>query len=425
MFLKLSYSTDKRFNTILRVITAITQDPAITDVASLVSRMTAASWNTDFTSGFDAANSEVIRTVNPSTASMRYAKPISNADVDQHTWMTRFEVYDDPGTYWHVQSKNSTNSNPATVNWSIGKTLSGTAWGASSLAVNLTDNYSSSSPSAVGSNTELATGDTTNNNFSTSTNPVTTNNIRTAWVYFNDDCLVMAFTLGTSFNIGFNSSYVSLAGSATYAGPYIFSHYQRWDYHNTAANGVIPVCYTNIHRGVKVGWGFAVGAESAADWAVVTNERYQTLSHPTGAFRVMDVINAAPQVGTSWPRDSFQIVNWGVGSRTNYAVALNARVLGTQSSAVAATYGAVIHTTAATRFVSQDLKSTTFAISPFCWNKTSYNAYGGNLSARGGFYIYNGEYFPGDEFTYGGKTYIIWPAYQGYSDRVGLAIPKE
>ena len=57
MFLKLSYSSNKRFNTILRVITAITQDPAITDVASLVSRMTAASWNTDFTSGFDAANS--------------------------------------------------------------------------------------------------------------------------------------------------------------------------------------------------------------------------------------------------------------------------------------------------------------------------------------------------------------------------------
>ena len=130
-------------------------------------------------------------------------------------------------------------------------------------------------------------------------------------------------------------------------------------------------------------------------------------------------------MGTSWPRDSFQIVNWGVGSRTNYAVALNARVLGTQSSTTASTYGAVIHTLAATRFVSQDLKSTTFAISPFCWNKTSYNAYGGNLSARGGFYIYNGEYFPGDEFTYGGKTYIIWPAYQGYSDRVGLAIPKE
>lgn len=423
MFLKLSYTEDKRFNTILRIITAITQDQNITDVASLVSRMTSANWNLDLRSGFDAANSEVIRTVNPSTATMRYSKPPTDSDIGKHTWMTRFEVYDDPGSYWYVQSKNEATANPGAVNWSVGKVLTGT-WPGTTMTVQNGDNQSASAGSNVGSVLELLSSNTTDNNFSTSTNPCTTSNIRTAWVYFTDDCLIMAFTLGTSFNIGFNSSYVTSAGSATYAGPYIFSHYQRWDYHNTVANDVFPVCYTNIHRGAKMGWGFAT-SENGADWAVVTNERYQTRDHGTGAFRVMDVINAAPQVGTSWPRESFQIVNWGVGSRTNYVAPLNARVLGTQSSVTTTSYGAVINTTAATRFVSQDLTATSFALSPFCWNKTSYNAYGGNLSARGGFYIYNGEYFPGDEFTYGGKTYIIWPAYQGYSDRVGLAIPKE
>jgi hypothetical protein len=423
MFLKLSYTEDKRFNTILRVITAITQDALITDVASLVSRMTAASWNTDLTSGFDATNSEVIRTVNPSTATMRYNKTEVNGDLTRHTWMTRFEVYDDPGNYWYVQSKNATNASPPSVNWAVGKTITGT-WPGTTMSVESEDNISASEGSPVGTVLELDTADTANNNFSTSGNPCTTSNIRTAWVYFTDDCLIMAFTLGTSFNIGFNSSYSTGAGSATYAGPYIFSHYQRWDYHNTAANGVIPACYTNIWRGGKQGFGYA-STEGGADWAVVTNERYQTRDHGTGTFRVMDVIDAAPRVGTSWPRQSFQIVNWGVGLRTNWSAPLTTVATGTTSTVTARSYGAVVHTTTNTRFVSQDLTSTSYALSPICWSKHSYNATGGNLSARGGFYLFNGEYFPGDEFVYGGKTYIIWPAYQGYGDRVGLAIPKE
>ena len=35
------------------------------------------------------------------------------------------------------------------------------------------------------------------------------------------------------------------------------------------------------------------------------------------------------------------------------------------------------------------------------------------------------DYFPGDEFTYSGKTYKILPTWSGYSQRVGIAIPKE
>lgn len=423
MFLKISYTENKRWNTILRVITAITQDQLITDVSSLVSRMSATNWHADLTTGFDAANSQIIRTVNPTTASMRYNTQANDTDVNKHTWMTRFEVYDDPGSYWYVQSKNSATTNPNIVHFSIGKTITGT-WPGTIMGVSYADNVSSSVGGPTGTPVELTTTDTTNNNFSTTANPVTTATVRTAWVYFTDECLVMAFTLGSSSNVGFNSSYLTTAAQSNYAGPYIFSHYQRWDYHNTADNGVYPVCYSNIHRPQHMGFGFAT-SEAGADWNVLTNERYQTINHGTGAFRVMDVINAAPQVGSSWPKESFQIVNWGIGSRTNYGAALTARVLGTQSSATALSYGAVIHTTAGTRFVSADLKSTAFALSPICWNKTSFNAFGGNLSARGGFYLYNGEYFPGDEFTYNNKTYMIWPAYQGYTDRVGLAIPKE
>jgi hypothetical protein len=60
---------------------------------------------------------------------------------------------------------------------------------------------------------------------------------------------------------------------------------------------------------------------------------------------------------------------------------------------------------------------------PLRWSNSSKNNIGG--VARGGIYIFNGEYSPGDTFTYNGKSYMVWPTWSGYSDRVGLAIPKE
>ena len=50
---------------------------------------------------------------------------------------------------------------------------------------------------------------------------------------------------------------------------------------------------------------------------------------------------------------------------------------------------------------------------------------GGNISDIGDFYLFNGDYFPGDEFSYNNRTYVIFPVGLGYTTRLGLAIPKE
>jgi hypothetical protein len=47
------------------------------------------------------------------------------------------------------------------------------------------------------------------------------------------------------------------------------------------------------------------------------------------------------------------------------------------------------------------------------------------MSEKSGYYLFNGDYFPGDQFTYGGKTYVIFSTYVGYVDRVGIAVPME
>ena len=61
---------------------------------------------------------------------------------------------------------------------------------------------------------------------------------------------------------------------------------------------------------------------------------------------------------------------------------------------------------------------------PLVWSCNYYGNSGGNVTSQGLFYIFNGDYSPGDEFTYNGITYAIWPSYQGYTNRLGLAIPK-
>jgi hypothetical protein len=62
---------------------------------------------------------------------------------------------------------------------------------------------------------------------------------------------------------------------------------------------------------------------------------------------------------------------------------------------------------------------------PLRWSNSYRGNLGGNASQRGGFYIFNGDYFPGDTFVHGGKTYIVLPTFRGYTDRVGIAVPKE
>jgi hypothetical protein len=62
---------------------------------------------------------------------------------------------------------------------------------------------------------------------------------------------------------------------------------------------------------------------------------------------------------------------------------------------------------------------------PILWRCSFYGNTGGNTSAQTGVFLFNGDYFPGDEFTNGGITYKIWPVWAGYSDRIGLAVPKQ
>lgn len=421
MFLKLNFTVDKDFSKIRQIVNAIINDTSINSIAVLPTA--AASWNATVMAGLDYTNSEIIRTVEPTTVKSHYAR--ENSGYTMSSWTLEFQVYDAPSRKYYINfanltaSSSSSNTNATTH---VGNTiLSGSmnsgqfdmtkdsgleaAAGVSGVPVRL----SSTTPAQLLTSGVNFTSSGTNNY----------SNFRTFWMYLTNDCLIMASTHGASSNLGFNASYNS---AAAYSGPWIFSQYQRYDYHNTNSNGVIPLMFTNISRTIR-GGGFGTGDGTTPDWD--RPENVNVTDSLATAFRVFNFIDAHPQVGTSWPLTSFPSVNWGSGSRTTEIAALTVKSAIHVGTPHTPQIPRLIHTTAQTRYPSTDLRTVGYGMLPLRWRNSYRFNRGGNATDRGGFYIFNGEYFPGDTFTHGGKTYMIWPTYFGYTARVGVAVPKE
>jgi hypothetical protein len=405
MFIKVQFSANTRYNTTLRVLTAIFQNSNITSASTLQSQ--SGSWSVDLKGNIEFDKCQIIRTDTASNVKMRYMKSNTNA-VYQHFWMTEFDVYDNPGQKWYLESRNN-GAGATDTYFGVGTDISGSTGTMSepSLAVNLADSYATASLTRA----RLATS--ADNSISTINNPPSSENIRTMWAYVTNECIVLAYTMATSTNTGMTTTF----NSTNFAGPYIFGHYERWDYWNKPSNGIVPVMYTNIWRATSQGLN--------TEFLGVLNSEYSTKNNATGNFRIFNTINAAPSTNTSWPLQRFPIVNTGVGLRHNNIVALNGASNPGNAAATGTYYSALYNTGGFTRYISEDLKSTTFAMLPITWGNSYYQNMGGSFSARTQVYLYNGDYFPGDEFIFNDKTYMIWPLNNGYTNRLGLAIPKE
>jgi hypothetical protein len=172
------------------------------------------------------------------------------------------------------------------------------------------------------------------------------------------------------------------------------------------------------------GGGFGIGA----DWNRIDNVLFTkptTVDAASPAFQILNGIDAYPQAVSTWPKLRSPYVSWGSGSRTNDLGSLTSQAAGSTTSITVIRFGRVINTGAFNRYPSADRKSTGYAMLPLRWELSYYGLKGGNATAIGGMYIFNGEYVAGDLFNYNGKTYMIWPTSIGYTSRVGLAIPKE
>lgn len=429
MFVKLNFTADKTFVHIRQILNAIINDTAIDSVAALGAA--AASWNSAITAGIDYSTTEIIRTVEPTTVRSHLGQIAMNASGGL-VWTMEFQVYDAPTRKYYISFDSTYTGGPTVSNnrsrIHVGDTVASGDMDAAQASMSVDLNAeafttTSGTPVILSSEApaQLLTGVDAYNDIVA---PQNSTNIRTFWMYLNNDCLMVAHTGAESSNLGFNNTYTN---AANYSGPYIFSQYNRYDYHNTDANGVIPLMFYNITRTsnnttASPGLGFGVGRLTLSDWARIENVNFST-DTTNSAFHVFNMIDAHVEVGSSWPLMSFPSVNWGSGGRVTEHFALTTNATGTAATSVTA--GRLIHTASQTRYPSADLSTVGYGMLPLRWSNSYRGNQGGNATDRGGFYIFNGDYFPGDTFTYEGKTYIIWPTFRGYTDRVGIAVPKE
>lgn len=411
MFIKLSFSADTRITVPLRILADIINTSSVTSVSALQSRFTSAAYSATLTANFDATNSTIIRTVSPAnTISHLSTGGAGLYLVDNGIEFTLEQpVYDAPSSKIYTRI-DCPGAGATTCFFDIGTAITGGTISSSGIPLTVAETNSSSQ------GTFLTLG---GNNYGNINSVVGAGagfgNIRTFWAYVTDKCFFWAVTNGTSYNVGWGSSY---SNSNIQGGPFFQTQYTRFDYHNLDSNGIYPVLWTS-QRGAGIGYG------TNNDLTTVQNLYFNSNS-TTLPLRVHSIVSALPQVGTAWPRIYNQPVHATIAGRTSALFALNVvQTVGTTSSAILPTYAGSFSSTTNNRYPSADLLSTGFGLMPFGWEATAYGNYGGNASDQNGVYIFNGEYTPGDTFVYNSKTYMIWPMYNGNVSRVGFAVPME
>lgn len=416
MLVKLNYTVDKDFKVGFRILNQIINDPTIISTATLQNNLVTQSAHASLTTGLDYVNCSVIRVNTLTSCVSNYAQPTNGYYSSAFT--IRQTVYDTTSTYFYIQVADTTAGAGGQV-FTNAKIIIGQTISSGSFNTATSMSLASASLSSVGG-TQVVLNSAATGYYSYPSQPwaasaIGYSQIRCFWFYVTDTCFIFALTHQTSAPLGFGSTYNS---TSNYSGPWIFSQYSRFDYFNTNQNGVIPYLMTNSRGNDGFGFGYST------DWDSVHHVNYaprQNIANPP--FIVQNLVSALPYVGTSWPLVYQQQVNWGPGIRYDDQFALTAS--GTNGVTRAnSTANPVLFTTVSTRYPSADLATTAFAMLPILWRATQYGNTGGNTSAQSGVYLFNGDYFPGDEYTNNGIRYIIWPVYAGYSQRIGLAIPK-
>lgn len=407
MFIKLNFSTTKSAGQVHHLLHYLLQNPSITNVSQFVAAATPV-FNSTTMSGFDAGTSEIIRTVNP-VRTLSHMRKGTSAEIGAHT--LEFSLQSLPSKKYYIQTSFDSSS---AATFRISDAITGTTPFADRTSAPTTVNWASTDTG--GDAISLITSPILADSLDAAIAVHSVFNVRTAWFYITDQCFILAYTLANGFTTGWPTSF----GTSNIMGPLIFSQYQPFDAFMRPENNIVPVMFTSLFRGG--------GFNLASDISQIQNVLFTkpgTATASSTSFQILNGVDATPLAASSWTRLRSPVVSWGSGSRTNDQFALTAEALGSTTAIATPRYGRVLNTTTLTRYTSADRYGTGFAMLPLRWELSWYNLRGGNASALGEFYMFNGDYVSGDQFNFNGKTYMIWPTTNGFSQRVGLAVPKE
>jgi hypothetical protein len=309
---------------------------------------------------------------------------------------------------YYLQFSNSTTT--VGMNFNIGDSITGGTMASSQLLMSAIENQ------AVAGGTGLTLG----NGYSltpvilaaANTAPATA--IRTFWMYITDKGMIWSTTNSTTYANGWGPTYTN---ALLQSGPWMFGQYTRYDGFNNDDTGILPVMFT-VPRASGEGYG------RATDYTTINNPNYTT-DQTTIPFKVYNIIEASPQVGSNWPITYFPNVGYTVAGGSNGQRGMTFRSTVDTTSAATAQYGKELTVAAAERYPTVNLASTGFSLLPIGWEHLMRGNHGGDMSDQSGFYIFNGDYQPGDTFGLNGKVWTVWPIFSGFAARIGIAVPKE
>ena len=447
MLIKLNFTTAKTPAQIWRVVADIIQTTAVNSVAALRVRSTAASYNSDLLQGFVDATSYIVRSNDiTGNTTCHIARPNVASGAFAFEFILKQKVYDASTSY--VVRLDSTLTTGVTFQSTVGTSTG-------DLNANQWD-LTASSTQTVAQGSVLGIGGTLSNVFYAG-HQTSQVGIFCIWVYLTDTCFIWAANRDQYTISGFPSS--NWDPKSSWNGPHIYSQYTRGDYWNTDANGIIPLVFTQhapitstqhytlgkshgegfLSRDTELAWTQNVGTSQPGNIPFhFLNGADNNLSTSTAPRNISTNILGSLGIATKWA-DYYPLGRLITQSST-------APSLGGRYDALVVAYTSLTGQTLAAvdrsnfRYVSDDLQSYYgYILYPMSARNSQFNMNGGNITDKSGVYLFNGDFFPGDEVTVGGVTYVLLavgmntlqtsnsltPVYTvGTQSRVALAVPK-
>ena len=410
MLIKLNFTSGKTWSQVFRILAEIINQPTYTSVAAMQAGATANGWASDLLNAFDAPTSYIYRTKDTTGVVAHIARGAQSSSSVPFDLMLEFPTYDAGSVkqYYRIVSSSTTSAYTFSEQFGnvINSPMSSPQWAISSAT---------SQSAAQGTVINVSgAGTTAGRGLGTSANTVL---VYTLWAYITPTSFVWHIIQSPpgfqpSGWHGTNSFY----GNQTNSSGSVYSQYKRYDYWNTSTNNILPFVYMNPNL------SYFLPFTSAAELGI-TNPNSATAAECT--FYFYNYINATPSTGTTFPVVYAIRGATGIGTRYADTTALTTSTTSTLNATDTCS-GAVLNTaTVQTRIPSSNLLTKGFSILPLTIRNMNVSMLGGNISDIGDFYLFNGDYFPGDEFSYNNRTFVIFPVGLGYTTRLGFAIPKE
>ena len=456
MLIKLNFSSRKSPASCFRILADIINNVGVNNITALRARATSASYNADLLANLVDSTSYIVR--NPSNLTTantvaHIARPnVVTSSDGVFEFILKQRVLDTAGTYYYVSL-----SNIVPASYLVTSQIGTTSGDVSSSQWDITT--SSTQTTVQGS--PLGVGGTTSNAFGAYCGAG--QGLFTFWVYLTDTCFMWNCNT-QSYNVpGHPTAFTTSPSNAHQQGPHFYTQYTRGDYWNTDANGIIPLVYTNHPNvsGASV-LPYSNLTKGQGEGFLSREEEMSCIQVPFGlnntniSLQVLNVANNMLSTAIT-SRPIISNANTCIGISTVYS---DNRGLGTSylqafvnnnppTTPTVRCFGNTLFLYSIVfasnliytnyRYVAADLQSYYgFILYPITFRTPQYNSNGGNITDKSGMYLFNGDYFIGDEITVGGISYTLIPGMMasavntnlgyinstGSQSRVALAVPK-